>query len=73
MKKAEILLEYMDELQKFIETINSYLEKGAVLISKLMEWVEKIIGFIKTGIDYLVNSIGGRKDNLQLVDDYLFV
>lgn len=74
MKRAELLLEYMDELQRIIEVINTYIDKGLELFRKAKEWVEKIIEYIARGIDYLVSAIGGRKtDHLVLADDYLFV
>lgn len=74
MKGAELLLGYMDELQRIIEVINSYIDKGMELFRTAKEWVEKIIDYIGRGIDYLVNAIGGRKtDHLVLADDYLFV
>jgi hypothetical protein len=75
MKRAELLLGYMDELQRIIEVINSYIDKGMDLFRKAKEWVEKIIDYIGRGIDYIVSAIGGRTgaDHLQLADDYLFV
>ncbi len=74
MKGAELLLTYMDQLQRIIETISSYIDKGMEYFQMAKEWVEKIIEYIGKGIDYLVSAIGGRKtDNLQIADDYLFV
>lgn len=75
MKGAELLLSYMDELQRIIEVINSYIDKGLELFQKAKEWVEKIIEYIGRGIDYLVSALGGRKrpDHLVGAEDYLFV
>jgi len=75
MKGAELLLGYMDELQRIIEVINSYIDKGIELFHKAKEWVEKIIEYISRGIDYLVSAVGGRKkpDHLVEADDYMFV
>ncbi|RZJ66502.1 MAG: hypothetical protein EOO50_09765 [Flavobacterium sp.] len=74
MERAQLLLGYMDELQRIIEVINSYIDKGIELFHKAKEWVEKIIEYIGRGIDYLVNAVGGRKtDHLVVADDYLFV
>ncbi len=68
MKTAEILLSYMDELQKFIELINGYVEKGIEFFLKVKTWIQKIIGYIEQGIDALVDSIGGRKPKVDFLD-----
>ena len=74
MKRAELLLGYMDELQRIIEVINSYIDKGIEFFHKAKEWVERIIEYVGRGIEYIVSAIGGRKtDNLKVADDYLFV
>jgi predicted PurR-regulated permease PerM len=74
MKTAEMLLHYMDELQKIVNYINTWLEKGTEFFLKAKAWVEKVIAWIEQAIDALVQSIGGRKTNFQLMsEDYLFV
>lgn len=75
MKGAEMLLGYMDELQRIIEVIHSYIDKGIALFHKAKEWVEKIIEYIGRAVDYLVSAVGGRKkrDHLVETDDYMFV
>lgn len=74
MKGAELLLHYMDELQKVIEVINTYIDKGIELFQMAKEWVQKIIEYLGKAIEYLVSAVGGRKtDHLQTADDYMFV
>jgi|GEM_PF-2060253 len=75
MKGAELLLGYMDQLQRVIEVINSYIDKGLELFHKAKEWIEKIIEYIGRGVDYLVAAAGGRNkpDHLVTADDYMFV
>lgn len=74
MKTAEMLLHYMDELQKIVGYINTWLEKGTEFFHKAKAWVEKVIAWIEQAIDALVDSIGGRKTDLRLMsEDYLFV
>ena len=74
MKTAEILLHYMDELQKIVGVINSWLEKGMDFFQKVKAWVQKVIEYIERAIDTLVQSMGGRKTNLNLMtEEYLFV
>lgn len=64
----------MDELQRFIEVLHSYVDKAVEFLSTAREWIDKIIEYIGRGIDYLVSLVGGRKtDHLQVADDYLFV
>jgi hypothetical protein len=74
MKTAEILLHYMDELQKIVGVINSWLEKGMDFFQKIKAWVQKVIEYIEQAIDALVQSIGGRRTNLNhMTEEYLFV
>ncbi len=76
MKRAEILLSFMDSLQAFIEKINTYIDKGIEIFQIAKEWVLKILGYIEQGIDRLVEAIGGRSlkvDLLEFQDEDLFV
>lgn len=74
MKTAEILLHYMDELQKIVNIINSWLEKGVDFFQKVKVWIETVIDYIERGIDALVQSMGGRKTDFSLMaEEYLFV
>jgi hypothetical protein len=76
MKRAEILLSFMDALQAFVERINSYVEMGLEFFEKAKEWVRKILAYIEQGIDRLVEAIGGRSlthDLLEFQEDDLFV
>ncbi|HEX8268342.1 MAG TPA: hypothetical protein VF581_00505 [Flavobacterium sp.] len=72
MKRAEVLLRYMDKLKSFVELLGTFVEKGHAYLLQAQEWIRKLIELIDKGIDYLVNAIGGRPDNRQL-DDHLFV
>lgn len=76
MKRAEILLNFMDSLQAFIERIHDYIDQGLVFFEKAKEWVMKILGYLEQGIDRLVEAIGGRsnsQDFLEFQEDDLFV
>lgn len=72
MKKAELILGYMDQVKAFIELINGYVHKGLELLHEAKVWIEKMIDMIQKGVDYLVEHLGGRPD-AQIGDDYLFV
>lgn len=74
MKTAEILLQYMDEVQRIVEIINGYIEKGIEVFQRAKEWVQQIIAYIEQAIDSLVNSIGGRPSTIpHMQEDYMFV
>ena len=66
MKRAEVLLEYMDKLKSFIELVHTYVDKGHGLLEQAKVWIQKIVEMIDKAIDYLVNTIGGRPDSRQL-------
>ena len=68
MKRAEILLNFMDSLQAFIERLNSYIQQGLEFFEKAKEWVQKILGYIEQGIERLVEAIGGRSLNHDLLE-----
>lgn len=76
MKRAEILLNFMDSLQAFIERIHSYIDIGLEYFEKAKEWVQRILAYLEQGIDRLVEAIGGRTishDFLEFQEDDLFV
>lgn len=75
MKTAELLLNWMDELQRFMSYINNWIEKGSELFQKAKMLVQKAIDWIEQIIDTLVQSVGGRKTHTSqlLSEDYLFV
>lgn len=74
MKTAEILLKYMDEVQRIVEIINGYIEKGIEVFQRAKEWIQSVIAYIEQAIDSLVNSMGGRPSTIQhMQEDYMFV
>ncbi len=75
MKTAEILLSYMDSLQEIIYIVDSYIERGLEIMRNIKRWLERIIDYVEKGIDALVESIGGRRKQVEdhLTEDYLFV
>jgi len=74
MKTAEVLLNYMDYLQKIAGIINSYADKGLEIVHKIKLWIQKIVDYIEQAIDALVQSIGGRKtESVLMTEEYLFV
>lgn len=75
MKTAEILLQYMDELQRIVGYLNAWVDKGTEFFLKIKAWVGKVVEWIEQAIDVLVQSVGGRKTHTSqlLSEDYLFV
>jgi hypothetical protein len=74
MKTAEILLSYMDWLQKVAGIINTFVDKSLEIFQRLKLWVQKAIDYIERAIDSLVESIGGRRTDFRLMtEEYLFV
>lgn len=75
MKTAEILLQYMDELQRIVGYLNTWVDKGTEFFLKVKAWVGKVVEWIEQAIDALVQSVGGRKTHTSqlLSEDYLFV
>ena len=74
MKTAEILLKYMDEVQRIVEIINGYIEKGIEIFQRAKEWVQRIIAYIEQAIDSVVESMGGRPSTIShMQEDYMFV
>lgn len=74
MEKSQLLLDYMDKIQEFFEMINSYVDMAIELFDKAKHFVEKIIEYLKQGIEYVVDSIGGRfREEIELPEDYIFV
>ncbi|MNF05807.1 hypothetical protein D3C80_2056270 [compost metagenome] len=74
MAASQMLLDYMDKLEEFFEMINSYVGQAIELFHKAKEWIEKILDYIKQGIDYVVDAIGGRfSEEIELPEDYIFV
>ncbi len=54
--------------------IDYYVDKAIELFQRAKEWVEKILDYIKQGIDYVVDAIGGRfSETIELPEDYIFV
>ncbi len=69
-----MLLDYMDKIQEFFEMINSYVDMAIEMFHKAKHFVEKIIEYLKQGIDYVVDYIGGRfGEEIELPEDYIFV
>ena len=74
MKAAEILLRYMDEVQRFARMINSYIDMGIDFLMKLKKYVDMAIQYLEQAVDALVKYLGGRKtDQKHMSDDYMFV
>lgn len=75
MKTAELLLRYMDELQRIVGYINTWVDKASEFFLKAKAWVMKVVEWIERAIDALVQSVGGRKTQTEhlLSEDFLFV
>jgi hypothetical protein len=72
MKRAEVLLGYMDRLKSFIEMIRKFVDRGMDYLQIAREWIDKILDYLQKGVDALVENMGGRADS-QIGEDYLFV
>lgn len=74
MKTAEILLRFMDRIQALVETINGYIERGLEFFRETKAWIQKIIDYLETAIDALVESMGGRPSTMgHMQEEYMFV
>ena len=75
MKTAELLLRYMDELQRIVGYIHTWVDKTSEFFLKVKAWVMKVVEWIEQAIDALVQSVGGRDTQTShlISDDYLFV
>jgi hypothetical protein len=74
MKTAEILLHYMDQLQKIVGVIHSWVDKGSELFQKAKAWIQKVVDYIEQAIEALVQAVGGRKTHTSLMtEEYMFV
>lgn len=74
MEKSQMLLDYMDKIQEFFEMINSYVDMAIEMFHKAKHFLEKIIEYLKQGIDYVVDYFGGRSgEEIELPEDYIFV
>lgn len=74
MKRVDIIMTFMDELQKLIGFINECIEKGIELFVQARIWVEKMIEYLEIRIKNFIDNVRGRTSNLlEYSDDYLFV
>ncbi|MDR6966558.1 hypothetical protein J2X31_000556 [Flavobacterium arsenatis] len=74
MKRAEIIMTFMDELKKFIAFLNEGIEKGIELFEQAKIWVSKMIEYLEIRIRNFVDSVRGRTlDLIESSDDYMFV
>lgn len=75
MKTAELLLRYMDELQRIVGYINTWVDRASEFFLKIKAWVMKVVEWIEQAIDSLVQTVGGRKTQTSqlLSEDFLFV
>jgi hypothetical protein len=74
MKRAEIIMTFMDELKKFIGFLNEGIEKGIELFEQAKIWVEKMIEYLEIRIRNFIDSVRGKTlDLIESSDDYMFV
>jgi len=74
MKTAEILLRYMDQLQRIVAIVQDWVDTASEFFLRIKGWIEKAVAYIEQAIDALVSSVGGRKTDLSLLtDEYMFV
>lgn len=74
MKRAEIILTFMDELKNFIAFINEGIEKGIELFVQAKIWVQRMIEYLEIRITNFIESVRGRTlDLIETSDDYMFV
>lgn len=74
MKRAEIIMTFMDELKKFIAFLNEGIEKGIELFEQAKIWVSRMIEYLEIRIRNFVDNVRGRTlDLIESSDDYMFV
>ncbi|RZK10344.1 MAG: hypothetical protein EOO46_11035 [Flavobacterium sp.] len=74
MKRAEIIMTFMDELKRFIAFLNEGIEKGIELFEQAKIWVSRMIEYLEIRIRNFVDSVRGRTlDLIESSDDYMFV
>lgn len=74
MKRAEIIITFMDELKKFIAFLNEGIEKGIELFEQAKIWVQRMIEYLEIRIKNFIDSVRGRTlDLIESSDDYMFV
>jgi len=74
MKRAEIIMTFMDELKRFIAFLNEGIEKGIELFEQAKIWVSKMIEYLEIRIRNFVDTVRGRTlDIIESSDDYMFV
>lgn len=74
MKRAEIIMTFMDELRNFIAFLNEGIEKGIELFEQAKIWVSRMIEYLEIRIRNFVDSVRGRtQDLIESSDDYMFV
>jgi len=74
MKRAEIIMTFMDELKRFIAFLNEGIEKGIELFEQAKIWVERMIEYLEIRIRNFIDSVRGRTlDLIETSDDYMFV
>ena len=74
MKRAEIIMTFMDELRNFIAFLNEGIEKGIELFEQAKIWVSRMIEYLEIRIKNFIDSVRGRTlDLIESSDDYMFV
>lgn len=74
MKRAEIIMTFMDELKKFIAFLNEGIEKGIELFEQAKIWVERMIEYLEIRIRNFIDNVRGRTlDLIESSEDYMFV
>lgn len=74
MKRAEIIMTFMDELKKFIAFLNEGIEKGIALFEQAKIWVERMIEYLEIRIRNFIDNVRGRTlDLIESSEDYMFV
>lgn len=74
MKRAEIIMTFMDELKKFIGFLNEGIEKGIELFEQAKIWVSRMIEYLEIRIRNFIDNVRGRTlDLIESSDDYMFV
>jgi len=51
MTYSELLISLIDEVRKFIEFINQYIQKGMELFEQARQWIAKAIEYIEARIN----------------------
>lgn len=74
MKYSEVIFSLMEEIRKFIEFINQYIQKGIELFDQARLWIAKAIEYIEARINEFTYRVRNKNvDFLEFSEEDMFV